>query len=462
MLNPLIKKLKRKVTNLFSLILGNGEGESFNLKKTLVRGSLGSLGLRITDIFLGLITSVIFARLLGPEGLGVYSYVLAIITILVVPTQFGLPKLLTREIAAYEAKQEWSFLKGILVRSNQFVALLALLLICLIGLLLYLEAVPLSDQEISTFWVALPLLFIRPLVGLRVSALRGLQEIILGLMPERLIKPVLLILLVGIAFGVFGGDWFTPVNVMLMVVVSFLVAFVIGAWWLKEKLPDEVKSTDPDYVTGSWFKEAMPFLLIGGLAIINNQTDLVLLGYFRPSDEVGIYKVATKGAGFVAFSLGAVNMAVSPVISKLWSNNDLEKLQKVVTKSTLAITAFSLPVALIFIFGGSYILDILFGIDYVTGHVAMAILCVGYLFRAITGSVGQLLSMTKYANYASVIVGISAVSNIILNLLLIPSYGIEGAALASMISFVVMNSLHAAMVYNKLKIYPSFIALLIK
>lgn len=450
-----ISFLKKKLTQLYTSLRSEGNGEGEGIRNYLVKRGAGSLGVRLGSIGLSFLTGVILARILGPSGLGAYSYVLAIISMLVIPTQLGLPDLLVREVSAFQTKKQWPLLKGILIRSNQFVLATSLFLVIVCALVLYVFPNVFENQVRQTFWWSLPLLILIPLAALRSSALRGLKEVILGILPEQMIKPASLIVLIGLVWIATGNNWFSPENVMILHAGAVFLAFLIGAYWLKKKLPGRISHSETVYNTRSWLKSTIPFMILGGLNIINGKIDIVLVGSLGTNQQVGLFEVANRGAAFVAISLRAINIVVAPLFSSLWARQDLEKLQKVLTRSTQAIIAFSLPVALLFMAKGEWLLQLFFGSEYTDAATALAILSAGYLFTASMGSIGLLLSMTGHERSTASGVGIAVTVNIILNIWLIPLYGIEGAAVASLVSFMIANIFYGYAVYKHLNIVPS-------
>lgn len=111
------------------------------------------------------------------------------------------------------------------------------------------------------------------------------------------------------------------------------------------------------------------------------------------------------------------------------------------------VIALSLPVALGLIVFGKPILATVFGPEYAAGALALAILCVGQLLNAGFGSVGNILNMTGHERDTVLGVAIGAISNVALNLLLIPPLGIDGAAIAIAMSLLIWNSWLAIVVY---------------
>lgn len=96
-----------------------------SLKAQLIRGTLGSAGIQAANRILALTLGIVLARALGVTGYGVYAYALAIMSLLMVIAEAGVPTLLMREVAASHGRAEWSLLRGALRRGGQFVGLVA-------------------------------------------------------------------------------------------------------------------------------------------------------------------------------------------------------------------------------------------------------------------------------------------------------------------------------------------------
>lgn len=349
-------------------------------------------------------------------------------------------------------------LRGLLQSANQLVLGLSLGFVALGGAALWLFADHLSQALLTTLAWALWLLPLLALGALRGAALRGLRQVLLGQIPELLVKPGLLVGLLGAAYLTKDQAVFTPSWAMGMNLMAAGVAFVIGAWWLWRRLPKPVKQSRPAYERGAWARSALPICLTGGMAIINNQAGMILLGLLRTAEEVGVYRTAVVGASLVAFALTAINPVLAPTFSRLYAQGDLTRLQRIVTLSARIMLLASLPIALALIVWGKPLLGAVFGAEFMQGHVALAILCIGQLFNVGMGSVGLLLTMTGHEQDIARGIAVATLVNIILNAMLIPFVGIEGAALANMASMITSNILLAVWVKRKLGIGSTALA----
>ena len=172
-------------------------------------------------------------------------------------------------------------------------------------------------------------------------------------------------------------------------------------------------------------------------------TDKLMLGNMMSSEEVGIYFTAFKLSMFASISLMAINSIASPKFAEIYAKNDFDGLKKVVNQSTKMIFWSTLPLVILFFIFPEFLLGI-FGNEFKVGVTAFIYLSIGKLISAFSGSVGNLLQMTGKQVVFMNLLFFGAIINIVLNYLLIPIYGINGAALASMVS---LSTCNLSMVY---------------
>jgi len=199
-------------------------------------------------------------------------------------------------------------------------------------------------------------------------------------------------------------------------------------------------------------------LLSSSLALIMGLTDTIMLGMFRTEEEVGIYNIALKLSMITSITLMAINTIAAPKFAEFWGKKDLDGLAKVAQQSTKLIFWTSFPVLILFLFFPKPILGV-FGEEFKTGALALIILTIGQFVNAAAGSVGYILNMTGKQKFVQNIIFIGALINIILNYLLIPIFGIIGAALASAVSMIFWNIMFSIKVKYILKtwiFYPKF------
>lgn len=401
---------------------------------------------------MGLLLAVVLARVLGVENFGIYAFCLSIVQILTIPAMLGGQQLLVREVAAYQAKGEYHFLRGLLLRFRQasFLASVFLALATAgIGYMVY------QDSPILVpFLVAAAIIPLHAALQMQGAALRGLRRVLLGQAAQTL-RPAIVIGIVGILFWMTGRKLGAEAALSAQLAGSvFLVTLTFIL--LHRLLPNEAKNVRPGFETSKWAKSAPPFVFASGMQILNNETSVILLGILQAPEDVGLFRVAQRGAMLIPFGLTAVNMAIAPDVAEMFTRGEKKRLQHMVSKSILAVMAFALPVALGLILGGKWIIPFVFGQEYAPAYLPLVILCLGQLVNAGMGSVGIILNMAGLEKITAKGVAIAAIASVILNILLIPFLGAVGAAIATSCSLAVWNILLFVWLYRETGIVSIF------
>src|SRR5690625_1896633 len=414
------------------------------LRAHLIRGGLGSAGIQATSRLLALGLGIMLARMLGPEGYGVYAYAFAIMSLLMVAAEAGVPTLLMREIAASQGREEWGLLRGALRRGGQFVAMAAtaVALLGLLGLLLLWKfADPLRPEVLYTTALMLLLLPVSALCKTVDHAMRGLHRIVIGQAVDILIRPLLVLVIVGVVFLVWPEQR-QPQVAMAAQLLGALAVLFIGVLVLRRFLPHESRTAVPEYQSHQWLKSALPFALIGGAGIINNQTDIIMLGWFMESEDVGIYRVVSQGAIFITFVLQAASSVLGPSFSKMFARKDFKALARLYKKSTVIIFILTTPFFSALILEDDNLLGALFGQSYVRGAPVLTVLSAGYFVNIAFGAIGLLLQMTGQEKFTAYALWVTSILNIFMHIALIPWLGLMGAAIATSLTVI---SYHAVL-----------------
>jgi len=133
-----------------------------------------------------------------------------------------------------------------------------------------------------------------------------------------------------------------------------------------------------------------------------------------------------------------INFVLTPLVARLFANGNTVFLQTLITRSSRVVLLISLPATILIIILRDYILGF-FGVNFMNAGSALTILCLGQLVNAFCGSVGLLLIMSGKEKFSIIGLAVGTVTNILLDVALIPSYGILGAAFATSFSLIVWN-----------------------
>lgn len=432
-------------------------GGALSLRDRLLLDTGGLLALRVAYGGLSFVLTIILARTLGTEGFGTYSYSFAWTVLLGVPAILGMDQLLIREIAAYRVRSQWHLIRGLLRMANSLVLMVSVGLALIAAIFVWFLRARWAPQMAPTFWLSLLLLPLISLTRVRQGALQGMQQVVLGSIPERLIQPALLLGFVGVVS--WKLNTMSPPLVMGMNIVAALVAFAIGARWLQQTLPLSIKQVEPAYRNSGWLRSAFSMLLFSSVSVVFSQADLLILGAVKGAHAVGLYSVADRGAEMLTIMMAAQSGAFASTAAALYATRDIETLQRLATRIARWNLLITLPLTAIFVFFGEWILLHIYGVQFTPARESLAILSLGQLVNVAMGLNAFLLIMTGHEAQAATALGGGAVANIVLNVLLVPAWGMEGAAIGNACSVVLWNVLATITLYRKTGIHSTvFIA----
>ncbi|WP_430399721.1 flippase [Flavobacterium sp.] len=241
-------------------------------------------------------------------------------------------------------------------------------------------------------------------------------------------------------------DFFT----LLAFAITMLLV-VLGEYFLtyESKLPNISISTK------SLIKVAFPMLFSGLLLYLLNWTDVIMLGLMTDEKQVGIYNIAYKIGSVGFLVIVSVSTIITPRMAELYGGGNISELKKVIQNATQLIAILSIPLVFALIVLNEFILSF-FGVEIIVGSSTLIIISLGVLFSAMAGNVDQILNMTNNQKILRNITIFSFFINVFLNYILIPLYGINGAAIASLVSNVIINLLCVYYIKKKLGFYTLF------
>ena len=424
------------------------------LRTQLLRAGGGTLLLRLLSVALEFGVVTVLARALDPEGYGVYAYAYSVMRVLAVPAQAGLPTLTVREVAFYHARHKWGEFRGLLLRTNQIAILLASAIAVIAGPVAWAVTRGNTPDFLSTFLAALILLPLVALGNLRGAVLRGLRHVVVGQLPESVLRPALLLASTLLLAVSIPSHHLTPPLIMGLHVLSAAIAFTVGWRLLLRELPSPVRQARPVYDTRRWATSAIPLSLVMGMTVANTQAPLLVLGCFSSSFNVGVYGAASQLALAATLPLTSANVATAPHIARLYAQQDIKNLQKLATWSARLLSAAAVLTLTIATVAGASVLPALFGERFTPGYFPFVVLTLGHSTSAVAGVSMILLNMTRHEQSVARSVAVALATNLGFCFALIPLFGIHGAAVSAALGLVVLNLMLASQVRRKLRIEP--------
>lgn len=423
---------------------------SLKLNK-LIKVFSGSFIIRIAYTLLGFINSVLLARLLGAEEYGVYIFALSIVALLSIPTQFGMPMLVVREFAAFHAKKQWGFMKGLALRSHQFVLVVSLIICSCAALWLWINPSNYSNNKQQVLMISLLLIPILSLGALRDAMLRGLRHVILAQIPESFIRPLLLML--GLLIALFAMQSKASVShVMGFYIFCSIVAFIIGWLLFNRRKPKELESATVDFNSKAWFLAAFPIGLTSAMQVLSGELSVLYLGILSLDRDIAFFRIAVLISGVIVIFMQVSDSIMAPYFSRLYQQENYIEIEKLIKKVCIGTAVLTIPIFILFLTFGEWLLVVFYGEDYQEAYYPLIILSFGQLLNAVFGPVALLLVMTGKQKLVTWSTLFSLLLSIFLHIILTPVYGVIGAAISTSVALIVWNVLLWAQVKRKLSI----------
>lgn len=418
----------------------------------MARGTATAFALGAAGTLIVFANQILLARLLGADGYGKYIYALTWVGLLVIFSNAGLNTAAVRFAAEYSGTGESGLLRGFLRLSVRIVLLVSVFIAATTAFVVLLLRFAISEELARVLWVACLLIPVWSLLELRSASLRGLKRILAAQGVPQVLRPVLF------AAGILGVYFLRSEGVEASIavvanigatLVSLALVHALLRSSLREKLAGSLEARPKE-----WLQVSLPLLIMAGFGIVLRSSDTLMLGFIKDTTEAGVYAVAGRVAMFVPFMLTAVNTMAGPLIAEYHATGDRRRLQRTLIVGAWAALLFGIVVGTLLLALGRQILSA-FGVEFGAGYFPMLILVGGQLVNCLAGSVGLLMTMTGHQNVAAKILGGSAVANVTLNALLIPSFGALGAAMATATSTVAWNVGMLWAVARRIRVNPT-------
>jgi len=436
--------LNKILNYLYRIIINNNETDTY-----LVKNTAYSFGIQIISIVIIFINNIFFTRLFGATVYGNYTYIFSWIILISALSTLGLDELLVREVSAYKNNEKQGSISLIVSWATKLVIFSSAISGTLFLFVIYFFNIQQELQSFDAFVISLLAIPIIAILYTYQSTMQGLKKIILGQLPEKIIRPLFFLIFLLGYYLLFNKKF----NDVLITLVSLnLLAFALSTifilFFVYKYIIVNIRDKIPLNHRRKWVNSALLIFFINSIAIINTKTDILMIGFFEEFDQVGIYNVALKLSQIIFITIFVINIVIAPLISQLYTSRQMAKLQKLINNSALFMLVLSVPITLVLIIFNRQFLAI-FGIEFISGSNSLIILCIGQLINILGGSVGNILIMTRHEKESVKSMIVSVVINIVLNATLIPHLGIDGAAYATVISIFTWNTLMLYYVYKR-------------
>jgi len=400
--------------------------------------------LRIASIISGFFLMYLITNIYGAEGMGIFALSQTILMIMVMLSVFGTDTASLKYSSQYFNNNDYSKLNSFYFSILKFVIVSSVFISIIIFFIKGELSVFFNKNLLnhSLFFISLSILPMS-FININSESLRGIGRYSLFTTFRYVLIPVFTILFIYIYGN--NNDLLIPIkayaiSICIISLLSFISLFKEIKFF---KYFSNINSNLNDVI-----KYSFPVLISNSMLLLIQWIDIIILGYFETSNTVGIYSVIMKISLFSSVILFSINSIVASEFSKLYSLDKMDDLRVLIKKSSKIIFFITIPILILIVYFSKSILGY-FGFEFILANKTLHVLIAGQFVNILCGSVGYILMMTEKQNIFKNIMIFTTCVNIILNIVLIPIYSINGAAIASSISLIMWNVISFSYIYRK-------------
>ena len=410
-----------KLNTFFSRIMSIG---------AVQRQSIVSLFWQIAFTFIAFFSTVYFAHALGASILGAYFLFVTYYSIISMFTDGGFGGAAIKRISEGEEQDAYF---------SAFVVLRLLFVIAIVFVLIAFRRYFVDFNDAGLF-IWLPLALITSLLfGSVSSGIAGSGK--MGICAtgnfindvSRILIQVIMVILGYGAGGLAGG---------------FVVGMIVGAIL-------ELRFLDLNFVRFGWRHikslstfSFWSFLTSGGFMVFAH-ADTVVIGYYLSNADVGVYQIALRIVAMATFTTVALRSTLWPKVSRWGKMGEIKLIEESLSRAFSYSFILAVPVVVGGILLGDRLLYFLYGAEFVRGYIALVILLIVQIVNIFQFFFNSYLSALDRIKDSFKVTMIAATANIVLNLILIPLIGLEGAAVATLFTMI-LNAILARRLLSRI------------
>ena len=394
----------------------------------------------------------LFTRTYEPGEYGLFSLSFTIASILTVVASLGLWNGIARQVAYYGARDSddgmaaGSIITWGLVSSGAAGTVVAIGLFALAEPMAAAFGHPEYALAFRVAAVAIPFL---ALIRVATAIFRGFSRTRELVAFQELFQkgcfPLLLVVVVSLGWGVAPALYVFPVSLAATAVAYLAYVFYDDPGQFRRDIRRSLGQPRDGYDLLAF---SFPLMFASLLIQIMTWTDILMLGYFANAETVGIYDSVRPLIQLISVVWGSMTFLYTPLVSEFHAVGASDHIRRAYFVLTKWFASVTFPLVFVFVLFPTLVLTAVFGPAYGGGAMALQILAIAYFIGNVMGPNGATLmaiGRTRIVMWANFV---AAATNVILNLVLIPEYGIIGAAVATGIALVVRNSLRVVILYR--------------
>ena len=396
---------------------------------------LGNVVVKILALFI----SINLARYLGVEQFGEYNFIITYLMFFAFIANFGMDPILIRDVARFPSKTQTMMSNILVIRmlTSFFAIALAIFFINLLNypheIFIYISIMSaiLLFQGISYLFESL------------FQANLKMQYSAIGLISSKVLYIVSVFILIYLHKPL--------IYFFYMYIIAEITRMLFATFYSRKFVQLNI---DIDLEMWKYlFKQCLPFIVGYALFVIYYRVDILMLSKMQGNSAVGLYSAAYKITDPLLFLPGALASTMMPVMSKQYHEN-ISKLNYTYSLGSKYILQLMLPITVGLYILSDKIISLLYTTDYVYSILTLQILSLTLIFNSINSIQSSLLTSSDRQKMNTVSVGICCLINVALNILLIPKYSYNGAAIATLISVILLFLIELSFILKSFSFIP--------
>jgi len=390
---------------------------------------VGLAGITNTIVSLrGLILIPILTKTLGADGYGIWSQITVTVSLLAPLCTLGLGYAIIRLLAPEKDKGKVS------KDFSSILATTSLIALAISGLIFVFSqplAIAVFGGVAAAFYIKIsaPLIFLAAIDHMMINYFTGYQQIkkySIFLISQTVGEVALIAYLVLSGFGLLGA--------IISLLFARALTSVIGFLWIKS----DIKISKPSFpAVKSYLSFGLPLLPAALCHWLINLGDRYVIGYFMGASAVGIYSASYGVGALLVFFYAPLPATLLPAIVKSYENNKIPEVKTYLKYSLRFFLMFAIPSFFGLSVLSKSLLTTLATSDFVEAYMVVSIVALATLLFYCSSINTNILNLFKETKKVAIIFGASALINVIMNIALVPRIGIMGAAIATLVTFMV-------------------------
>jgi len=412
------------------------------LANPLLIQSLYSLIARFTGVALNFAVMILITQTLPKSSAGDILLLMTFVTGVALISRLGIDQLLMKEVASAHVN-EGQFRQQFLSTSYKAVLILSLVFMA-IWLLAspflqyrFFQAGDLPTVTLTELMLASVGILFFNLVILNSTYLKAIKQSVMGVLGQNALTAITFLGFIAVFWSYFSNNQFTIyLYIGSLILAGILAVFITPRVASNNPVGESLATNTSAPNILALIQKSLPLAPISIISFLMIFTDTIMVGWFLANDRVAEYSVASKISYIVLFFLQAMEAVIYPRLLNMYQH-DSARLQRFFWQATALVVGVVLIVTSFMYLLSDWLL-IAFGKDYVVAKEALGLLLLAQFLRAASITFSFMFIIKEKVKYLNIILVTAFIANIIFNIILINRYGIEGAAIATLIANAVL------------------------